>query len=163
MHRRVRKGKKKQRQISSTPRGYEKGSKMGGGRGEGVVWPLFGKNLTCFRWWWAVQISIHKLTAESIRESLAHIPWGACMYTVQCVYTVCTYCTVYMFPFVAKRNKQRSRVGWMYVFDPHTSKAKYKLKVVLLHLWRVNYPSDWRIYLSRLGGFLHSLIRAIIL
>jgi hypothetical protein len=28
--------------------------------------------------------------------------------------------------------------------------------MVLIHLWRVNYPSDSRIYLPCLGGFLHS-------
>ncbi len=39
------------------------------------------------------------------------------------------------------------------LFDVHASYASYRLKVVLLHLWRVNYPSDSRIYLPRLGGF----------
>jgi hypothetical protein len=28
--------------------------------------------------------------------------------------------------------------GIMRIFDLHTSKARYALKVVLLHLWRVN-------------------------
>jgi hypothetical protein len=30
----------------------------------------------------------------------------------------------------------------------------YRLMVVLLYLWRVNYPGDSRIYLPRFGGFL---------
>ena len=57
-------------------------------------------------------------------------------------------------------NRQRSRVT--NCIDVHTSEVSKRLKVVLLHLWRVNYHSDSWIYLPRLGGFLHSLIRAII-
>jgi hypothetical protein len=29
----------------------------------------------------------------------------------------------------------------MRIFDFHTSKARYELKVVLLHLWRVNFKT----------------------
>ncbi len=64
---------------------------------------------------------------------------------------------------VASRNKQRSRVGGMYLIRNRARLSICRLKVVLLHLWRVNYSSDSRIYLPRIGGFLHSLIRAIIL
>jgi hypothetical protein len=36
----------------------------------------------------------------------------------------------------------------MRIFDPHTSKARYELKVVvLLHLWRVNVKTT--------GGFIN--------
>ncbi len=35
----------------------------------------------------------------------------------------------------------------MCVFDLHTYKARYELKVVLLHLWRVNVKSN--------GGFIN--------
>jgi hypothetical protein len=33
------------------------------------------------------------------------------------------------------------------IFDLHTSKARYKLKIVLLHLWRVNVKA--------IPGFIH--------
>jgi hypothetical protein len=36
----------------------------------------------------------------------------------------------------------------MRIFDIHTSKARYELKVVLLHLWRVNVKT--------IGGFINS-------
>jgi hypothetical protein len=35
----------------------------------------------------------------------------------------------------------------MLIFDLHTSKARYELKVVLLHLWRVNVKT--------IGGFIN--------
>ncbi len=69
---------------------------------------------------------------------------------------VVQYIVRLFYGLVKSRNKQRSRVRWN-VFD--TTRAElstYRLKVVLLHLWRVNYSSDSRIYLPRFGGFLHS-------
>jgi hypothetical protein len=35
----------------------------------------------------------------------------------------------------------------MRIFDPHNNKAKYELKVVILHLWRVNVKT--------IGGFIN--------
>jgi hypothetical protein len=35
----------------------------------------------------------------------------------------------------------------MRIFDLHTSRARYELKVVLLHLWRVN--------VTTIGGFIN--------
>jgi hypothetical protein len=35
----------------------------------------------------------------------------------------------------------------MRIFDLHTSKARYDLKVVLLHLWRVSFKT--------IGGFIN--------
>jgi hypothetical protein len=35
----------------------------------------------------------------------------------------------------------------MRIFDLHTNKAKYELKVVILHLWRVNVKT--------IGGFIN--------
>jgi hypothetical protein len=35
----------------------------------------------------------------------------------------------------------------MRIFDLHASKARYELKLVLVHLWRVRKcQDDWRIY-----------------
>jgi hypothetical protein len=46
---------------------------------------------------------------------------------------------------------QDERSRWMRynaytVFDLHTSKARYELKVVLLHLWRVNVKTIGRFF-----------------
>ncbi len=35
--------------------------------------------------------------------------------------------------------------GMFSIFDPHTSKARYEVKVVLLHLWRVRVKTSSRI------------------
>jgi hypothetical protein len=46
---------------------------------------------------------------------------------------------------------QDERSRWMkcnaYIFDLHTNKARYELKVVILHLWRVNVKT--------IGGFIN--------
>ncbi len=50
-------------------------------------------------------------------------------------------------------NKQGNSVG-RNVFDPHTLKVGYRLKVVLLHLWRQNYTPAIRGFIClALGDF----------
>ncbi len=55
--------------------------------------------------------------------------------------------------FVAARKKGRSCQGVKYVFDAHTSKASKRLKVVLLHLWRVNVKTTGGFIYFSLGDF----------
>jgi hypothetical protein len=41
----------------------------------------------------------------------------------------------------------------MSIVDPHTSKARYELKLVLLHLWRVNVKTTSRFIHIPLADF----------
>ena len=45
----------------------------------------------------------------------------------------------------------------MSIFDPHTLRARSRLKVVLFHLWHVNYPSDSRCLFASLWGIFTQL------